>query len=177
MRIVALRTGEERDRVYVHLDDGSEVSWSWASYGDALPHDLVHWVIESRLGLVEGFWGLVASGVDPARVSKAAERIATGVHLRDLTARDTSELVQAEMLTAAVNALGWQSPHEALAALVESCEGFGVELPEGFDAGRLTSVAAEVDSWAERWRALWPGDSLELEFPDPDPTLDEAPPG
>ena len=168
MRIVALRTGEERDRVYVHRDDGTEVSWSWASYGESLPHDLVHWVIESRLGLTEGFWGLVASGVDPARVNKAAERIATGVHLRDTTGRDTSDLVQAEMLTAAVGALAWQSPDEALAVLAESCSGFGVEVPDGFDAERLTWVAEQVETWAARWRALWPGDSLELEFPDPD---------
>lgn len=68
MRVSFVRTRGARDRIYATRDDGSEVSWSFPTYGEALPHDTVHLVVESILGLRQGFWGRVAAGCRAAGV-------------------------------------------------------------------------------------------------------------
>jgi hypothetical protein len=54
-----VRRRGSRDRVYVTRSDGTTTGWDFPSYGDGLPHDLCHLVVEEALGLSEGFWGLV----------------------------------------------------------------------------------------------------------------------
>ena len=72
LKATFVRTAGERDRIFVTRSDGSEVSWSFPSYGEGLPHDLVHWVVESCCGLRWGFWGRVDAGADPDAVARAA---------------------------------------------------------------------------------------------------------
>ena len=36
----------QRDRVYVTRSDGTTTGWDFPSYGDGLPHDLCHLVVE-----------------------------------------------------------------------------------------------------------------------------------
>ena len=67
LRASFVRVAGQRDRIYVLRSDGSEVSWVFPTYGDMVPHDLVHVVVESAFGLKNGFWGRVDAGVDPAR--------------------------------------------------------------------------------------------------------------
>jgi hypothetical protein len=165
MQLTAVRGSEARDRVYVHRDDGSEVSWSWPSYGHSLAHDLVHWVVESEMGLDEGFWGLVADGVDPTKVTKAAERIATGVRLRDLTDRDLTELIQAEHLAASLGRTGWAGREEAVAYVVEQCEAFGVPSVGGLDLAAVVRMEARADELNRRWQAVAPDAGLVLAWP------------
>jgi len=43
-----------------------------ASYGDGLPHDLAHLVVESAFGLRGGFWGRVDDGADPQAINAEA---------------------------------------------------------------------------------------------------------
>src|SRR5881396_2099309 len=75
MRIRFVRTAGAPDHVYVRRTDGTETSWSFPTYGDAVPHDLVHAVVEEELGIGDGFWGRVDRGVDPARINADANRI------------------------------------------------------------------------------------------------------
>jgi len=56
----------------VTRQDGTSTSWDFPSYGDGLPHDLCHLVVESELGLTDGFWGLVDQGVDVGLVNDQA---------------------------------------------------------------------------------------------------------
>src|SRR5258706_12059736 len=74
MRIRFVRTSGAPDRVYVRRSDGSETSWSFPTYGDAVPHDLVHLVVEDAFAIADGFWGRVDRGVDPARINADANR-------------------------------------------------------------------------------------------------------
>src|SRR5918999_3985156 len=69
-----VRTVGEKDRIYVTRSQGSTVSWVFATYGEALPHDLVHLVVESAFGIAEGFWGRVDAGTDPAAITHEANR-------------------------------------------------------------------------------------------------------
>ena len=167
MQLTAVKGDEGRDRVYVQLDDGTEVSWSWPSYGRSLAHDLAHWVVESELGLDEGLWGLVASGVDPSRVNKAAERIATGVRLRDMTGRDTTQLMQAEFVTAALGRTD-RSPAGAVAYVVEQCDEAGISGVDGLDVAAVERMAARAEDLNRRWQAIAPDAGLVLAWPPAD---------
>src|SRR5436190_1128700 len=69
-----VRTVGERDRIYVVRSDGSEVNWAFPAYGDALPHDLIHLVVEAAFGVGLGFWGRVDAGVDPGAIMAEANR-------------------------------------------------------------------------------------------------------
>jgi hypothetical protein len=164
IRISAVRTGQERDRVYVNRDDGSEVWWSWIRDERALPHDLEHWVVETGARLSHGFWGLVADGLTPTRVNKMADRIASGVTLRDMSGRDTTELIQAESLTAAVGQLRFGSAEQAIVGLAESCDRFGVE-PPLVRATDLTTMEGRADDLQRAWFDTPEGTALELDFP------------
>jgi hypothetical protein len=164
IRISAVRTGEERDRVYVNREDGSEVWWSWIRDELALPHDLEHWVVETGARLTHGFWGLVADGLDPTRVNKMADRIASGVTLRDMSGRDTTELIQAESLTAAVGQLRFGSAEQAIVGLAEACDRFGVE-PPPVRATDLTTMEGRANDLQRAWFGTPEGTALELEFP------------
>src|SRR5262245_31757127 len=75
MEISFVRIQGERDRVYVKRSNGSEVSWVFPSYGNFIPHDLVHFVVETAFGLKNGFWGRVDAGIDVARINAEANRI------------------------------------------------------------------------------------------------------
>jgi hypothetical protein len=165
MQITAVRGTEARDRVYARRDDGSEVSWSWPSYGTALAHDLVHWVVESDAGLEHGLWGMVAAGVDPTRVNKAAERIATGIRLRDLSDRDLTELIQAEHLAACIGRTSWAGAEEAVAYVVEQCAEFGVPPVPGLTTAAVTRMVERADALNRRWQATPPDAGLVLAWP------------
>src|SRR5205085_7988244 len=87
----------------VHRGDGSSTGWDFPSYGDGLPHDLCHLVVEDELGLTEGFWGLVDQGVEVDLVDNQATLMRDGKPLTEHPDADFRGLMQAE---AAVAALG-----------------------------------------------------------------------
>jgi hypothetical protein len=72
MQVSFVRSHGARDRIYVRRTNGTEVSWVFPSFGNYVPHDLVHLVVEAAFGLRQGFWGRVDDGVDPARVNADA---------------------------------------------------------------------------------------------------------
>ena len=161
-----VRTVGERDRIYVTRADGSAVSWAMASYGESLPHDLVHLVVESAFGLAQGFWGRVNAGVDPGAVAREANRKGG----RDKYAAygpDQAELQLAEAL-ANVRWLG----EDTSAALAQAAAGYrpaGIE-PPPFLTGRLVErLQAVLTGLTHRWRALGAKGALDVEFDPVDP--------
>ena len=75
MDISFVRTEGQPDRVYVQRTDQSEVSWAFPTYGNFIPHDLLHLVVETAFGLKAGFWGKVDSGLDAGRINELADRV------------------------------------------------------------------------------------------------------
>jgi len=57
LKATFVRRRGRRDRVYVTRADGTSTGWDFPSYGDGLPHDLCHLVVEEELKLSGGFWG------------------------------------------------------------------------------------------------------------------------
>src|ERR1700736_1529870 len=89
-RDLRVRRRGSRDRVYVTRDNGSSTGWDFPSYGDGLPHDLCHLVVEDELRLTEGFWGLVDQGVDVGLVNNQAILTRDGKPLVDQIGVDFS---------------------------------------------------------------------------------------
>lgn len=145
MRVSFVRTGERHDHVYVERDDGSTLDWAWPAGG--LPHDLVHLVLERRLGMADGIWGRVARGEDfPAR------RTPPGA-LQAAQAAGDVEVIRSEGIAAAATRL-LTVPEAGLDAAPDGCT------PE-----QLDGIVEELRDLAGRWFALPPRTALVETFP------------
>lgn len=158
LRATFVRARGERDRIYVTRSDGTEVSWVFPTYGDGLPHDLVHLVVESVFGLSRGFWGRVDAGADPGRISDEANRMG-GKDKYAAFGADQRELQLAEALAAAA----WMD-EDGLARLVAACETAGHPLRLDPDDPRVEAVRHHLGDLGARWSGLVPKGSLTVEF-------------
>ena len=136
MRIAFHRSGDSHDRIYVNREDGSERGWRWPAGGP--PHDLMHYAVETELGIEAGFWGLTAAGAD----------------LDGLGEEQAAALNEAEAI---VNA----------ATSAVAIPGFGRDAarPEGVDPARFDEACDAAAEWMDRWRELAPGETLVVEYP------------
>ena len=118
-------------------------------YGPALPHDLVHYVVEAELGMEFGFWGLLAAGAklqavqaygarDPRRIPKEEDA---------LVRAHVDELLDAERFAAAFSGLP------------------GVEVDHGLDPGTAERIRSRIDELNQRWQATPAGDVFRLDWP------------
>jgi len=102
MKLIAekLAKNDKYDRLRYVRADGSETVSPMPRQG-TLPHDLVHYVVESTLPLRHGFLSLVAMGADAAFVMQA-------VHDR-ANADVETEAVQAEAIVEALQTQLWSA--------------------------------------------------------------------
>ncbi|XYH96304.1 hypothetical protein ACMHYB_52415 [Sorangium sp. So ce1128] len=170
LRAAFVRVPGQRDRIYVHRRDGTETSWVFPTYGDNLPHDLIHLVVESAFGLRHGFWGRVDASMDPARINAEANRAGGADKYRGF-GEDRRELLFAEALANA----GWYDPlvsNEARrASMLEGAAGAGIAPPVAITAERVAATHAALEQLRGRWRAFGalPKGTLELHFFPDDP--------
>jgi hypothetical protein len=162
LRATFVRTAGERDRVYVTRSNGSQVDWSFPTYGNGLPHDLVHLVVEACFGLRSGSWGRVDAGADPRLINADANR--TGG--KEKYAAFGPEQTELQIAEALAGATWWLESafHEQLAESVAvQCRRLGVPVPDlaPEQTARVRSALARL---TQRWRALLPKGSLSLTF-------------
>lgn len=138
-----------RDRVYVTRADGTSTGWDFPSYGDWLPHDLCHLVVEEELGLTDGFWGLVDSGVEVGLVNKQATLMCDGKPLVDHAKVDLTGLIEAE---ATVAALTGPSASEA------------ADLPVASPSEAIATIRRRLQTLVAQWCALDDGGAITLRF-------------
>ncbi len=162
-----MRAAGRRDRIYVTREDGSESSWAYPSYGDGLPHDLVHYVVETTFSITQGLWGRVREGVDIERVNAAANRVG-GEH-KYASLGDLRELLQAEALAVAP----WLAPEatdeDCIAAVSRQCAASRppVPPPETLTRERVAIARRQLREYATRWRALANKGAIRLRYPPP----------
>ena len=134
--------------------DGTATGWDFPTYGDGLPHDLCHLVVEDELGISDGFWGLVDRGVDVGLVDNQATLISKGQPLVQQPGADITGLIYAEEVVAALTGVGTTFRGEP-------CDQAGIDRQA---AARLRRrlVALQGD-----WVRLADGGSLTLYFPCP----------
>jgi hypothetical protein len=169
MDVSFVRVRGQRDRIYVRRTDGSEVSWVFPTYGDELPHDLVHLVVEAAFGVRQGFWGRVDAGVDPARVNDEANRVGGANKYRGF-GDDRRDLLLAEALAGAP----WLNADASVArqceTIVENCARSGVGPLPALSLERVGEVRAALLRLREQWRAIGDKGTIKLRF---DPAFPE----
>jgi len=163
MIIRFVRTAGAPDRVYVRRTNGSQTSWSFPTYGDALPHDMVHLVVEEAFQIADGFWGRVDRGVDPARVNAEANRIG-GANKYKGFGDDLRGLLLAETVANLSWGISEISDEQRLQQVADECEKHGIAMPPLVDAARLQRVRTRLAELSAQWRALGPKGTLELTF-------------
>jgi hypothetical protein len=149
VQISIVKAAGRAHRAVAVRDDGVAVQFAVADYGDRLPHDLVHYLVESTLGLEWGFWGLVAAGAELDAVARHGAR-----HRRDLPHRPdprvdehADELLRAEALVA-----------EAYPLSDGESGGPGTPMP---------GLSERIEEWNATWQGLAPGGHLRFEWPPP----------
>jgi len=161
VRIRFVRTAGAPDRVYVRRTDGSETSWSFPTYGDAVPHDLVHLVVEDEFAIADGFWGRVDRGVDPARINADANRVG-GANKYAGFGDDLRGLYLAETVANLSWGIAEVSDEERLQRVADECAKIGIDVPPLVNAAGLQRVHERLAELGAQWRALLPKGTLEL---------------
>ncbi len=178
LKVSFVRHRERRDRVYVTRQDGSTTAWDFPSYGDRLPHDLCHLVVEEALGISKGFWGLVDQGVEVRLVDDQATLVRAGKPLVREVGVDFSDLMEAERMVALFGPTGLHTQqvgaitvaHMGPSSTAASGDArgpgpeLGVELPEGISEEAIAAVRRRLHELGERWRALGDGDAITLTY-------------
>ena len=162
LRATFVRTAGERDRIYVTRSNGSQVDWFFPTYGNDLPHDLVHLVVEACFGLRFAFWGRVDAGADPRLINADANRTG-GKEKYAAFGPERTELHIAEALAGAAW-LREGTTHEQLEESVAiQCCRLGVPVPDlsPEHTARIRSTLARL---TRRWGALLPKGSLIATF-------------
>ncbi|HEY7948221.1 MAG TPA: hypothetical protein VID75_11150 [Acidimicrobiales bacterium] len=149
-----VRRRGRRDHVYVVRGDTTTVDWEFPSYGDGLPHDLCHLVVEDALGLPDGFWGLIDQHVDVRLIDNEATLVRGARPLVDEPGIDLSGLRRAEAAVAALAApVVDPDLADAAAALAP--------------AAAVTAITDRLRELGHQWRALDDGGAITVVFSGP----------
>ena len=153
---VCLHKGAARHRMRLYRDDGSAES---AELGPDLPyHDLAHYVVERRFEIAAGFYGHIARGSSVGQLSTTPGVRALGPEA--LKAEILARCLQA-LLTGACSAEGFtQLTHAEFSQ-------WGIPPLSKLSPEMLDALLAEYRALIERYAALRPGESLQLEFAAP----------
>jgi hypothetical protein len=161
MKLVATRRApdDKADRLRYLRADGTSCESTLPRQG-ILPHDLIHWVVETRLGLDHGFLGLVARGADAT--------FAMG-RTHDPRNRDIErEAVQAEALVEALQTQLWNGHFDRdafLCGVEMAVHARGFEPPDLGDRPLEHLLYIAALDLHHRWSQLPVHGSIELPFP------------
>lgn len=161
MKLIATRAGraDKYDQLRCVRRDGSATGCAMPRQG-ILPHDLVHYVVESTLGWRHAFYGMIAAGTDigPAMEQSHdpgnAALVDQAIHVEAIV-----ESLQAQLWSGAFDTAMFDE------GVRTACTGRGRSVPAlPANIGRqLFDAVLLLD---ERWRQVpWHG-TLELELPD-----------
>jgi hypothetical protein len=138
------------DWIHVVRADGTEARWR-PPRGPGIPHDLLHYLVETELGLRRGFWGLVAEGVDFEALNAKTKNPAQAGLPGDVT-----ELLWSEAVAGALM-LSLMAPElEADACLEQAAHNsakWAIEPPR-VDAPAFRRLQERLDELTREWRSL-----------------------
>ncbi|ONH54706.1 hypothetical protein CcI49_30645 [Frankia sp. CcI49] len=152
------------DQVHVTRGDTTTTGWEFPSYGDALPHDLVHLVVEEGLDLTDGFWGLIDQGAYVVMVGDQAVLTRDGVPLAQRPDTGFAGLRRAEEAVAILGPqphleqsgeiiLAWVDPGSfATPDLPGTARRLGFQLPQSATSDRVDTIHTRLRDLARRWR-------------------------
>jgi hypothetical protein len=161
MKLIATRGArtDKTDLLRCLRADGSATSTPMPRQG-ILPHDLIHYAVESTLGWRDAFYGIVAGGAD---IGWTMERT------HDAFRADVADqAIQAEAVVESLQAQLWSGAFDDamfLEGVRAACAARGRPVPALPD-GAGPALFAAVLALDARWRQVpWHG-TLELDLPD-----------
>jgi hypothetical protein len=159
VRITFERMADRRPvETLVERDDGVVFRMRGAGGGAALPHDLVHALVEQSLRVPDGIWGCVADGVVWGSMRHVTGRQPphAGERSQRLKKERMARVQAAEALADLVGRLARKEP-----VLPGQAEG------AGHSPDALAEAAAGLVMAERRWAALAPGDTWVVEWARP----------
>ncbi|MGW6549860.1 hypothetical protein ACWGBV_06350, partial [Streptomyces sp. NPDC055051] len=139
---------DNQHEILVRARRGPDVRLPAQPVGPTMPHDLVHAVVETALGIADGFWGATARGA----TFEGFELVTPGRHRRSgmkVLRRGGDAVMAAEL------SVNWA--YRAWRGL--STEGRGVGRPL-LDEAALARTGPCLDAAAARWAAVPEGGGL-----------------
>jgi hypothetical protein len=161
MKLIAERLGrnDKLDRLRCIRRDGSETATSMPRQG-ILPHDLVHYVVESGLGWRHGFLGMIAAGADIGWTMEQPH---------DPANRDaTDQAIHAEAVVESLQAQLWSGAFDGalfLEGVRSACEVRGRGVP-ALPSGAGSTLFEQALALNARWQQLPFHGALSLEMPE-----------
>jgi len=165
---ISITKGDKEDRLDMERADGSTASTNFPHKGP-IPHDFVHYAVESELGIERGFWGLVEAGHHPEEVQDIAKEAGHASAKRaEVPAEHFVPAIQAERVVEAFEADYWsgrQGNPEGVTYMAEAgCEQSLVPMP-AMDEVAVGRIRQRIAEFSARWAALGPGETISLEWP------------
>lgn len=165
---ITITKGEKEDRLDMHRADGSHLSTRFPHKGP-IPHDFVHYAVESELGLDRGFWGLVHAGHDPAEIQEMAKSAGHASSKRaDVPSPEFVAAIQAERVVEAFEADLWSGAvgdPSGVAYMAEAGCAQSFVPPPALDPSCVARIRGRIAEFGEHWAALPPGEAIVLEWP------------
>jgi hypothetical protein len=157
IRLTKAKNEGKQDRLTCVRDDGSQTSWPLSSH--FAQHDLLHYVVETTLGLKEAFFGLIAKG-------REIDSFGTQDGQKDVYTKDEgdAELIVG-LLQTQMRSGGTQSNAEFWKMLTLTCEKRNWPMPQAFSDEQLDDIKQKISDLEGKWQRLPAGEWLELVFP------------
>jgi hypothetical protein len=157
----------QRAYALVERDDGTVYRLRGGQAGPRLPHDIMHFVVERELGISDGIWGGIASGIifdsmehvsgrRPPHARERSTELLAAFHQPGLRAELLANLVEC------VAALDHPSDLQILSLAATRL----TVLPDAdVDPAAVAAAAQALQVEAARWARLRVGEQLSYEWP------------
>lgn len=164
---ITITKGEREDEIEAVRSDGSSVRTSFPHKGP-IPHDAVHFYVESSLDLRDAFWGTVAAGRHPQEVAEFA-KVGGHASAKRASVPDCSivRLVQAERIVECFEADLWSGGATNPATIRDViAAGCAQSLVPSIDVSdeAIASIRSSLADLGRRWPSAKAGECLVLEW-------------
>jgi hypothetical protein len=159
MLVRITKKADGRHRLTVIRDDGT-VSQGKVVPGlgpDAIPHDLLHALVERTLGFKRGVFGMIGTGLEIAELLDPARKEPNNSEHELMLSEVITTILQGE---AAYVGLG---EHTFAGRLRDQCNEHGLAVPTIAD-DELRDLRALRDDYQRRWCELAAGETIEVEL-------------
>lgn len=156
----------------VERDDGVVYRLMGGRPGRALPHDIVHLVVERELGLADGIWGGIAAGMVFKSMRHVRGRRPPHVGDRSASLKQAyrERILRSEMLGDLVETIAaLDDPSADEIRRLTGIKLAVLRMPEPPAPDALAAAARALQVEAARWARLRPGGELRYEWPLPVP--------
>ncbi|MCH8127096.1 hypothetical protein IIC38_14245 [candidate division KSB1 bacterium] len=154
--IIRLTKGNNKpDTLTCVRTDGST---TWTNlHPNMFQHDLMHYAVETTLGLQNSFFGQVASGIDISEFNKPTNQRGFEIPVEAIQTEYIVGLLQVELSDGAV----FEDFNDQLQ---KSLANKNIPIPEQLTEAALDDIRTKFKQLLRQWAALQPGDYLKLTF-------------